>query len=74
MKNIFLLLFFSTGVLAQMPNDIVSKRIDASDLFSDYDIALIDSLLMDSKYKSPLYYSSEYLMEDVEKKMSQMFR
>ena len=40
----------------------------ASDLFSDYDIALIDSLLMDSKYKSPLYYSSKYLIDDVDKK------
>ena len=68
MKKILLLFFCSTSVFAQMPNDTVSKKIDALDLFSDYDIALIDSLLMDSKYKSPLYHSSEYLIEDVEEK------
>ena len=41
--------------------------MSSSDLFSDYDIVLIDSLLMDSKYKSPLYNTLQYRMDDVDK-------
>jgi membrane-bound lytic murein transglycosylase D len=68
MKKIFLFLLFTTNFFAQTTNDSIPKKITASDLFSDYDIALIDSLLMDSKYKSPLYNSTKYIIDDIDKK------
>ena len=43
MKQFLLILLCTSGFFAQTPVG----------LFSDYDIALIDSLLMDTKYKSP---------------------
>ena len=68
MKKILLLLLFTTSVFAQTPKDTISKKITQADLFSDYDIVLIDSLLMDSQYKSPLYETTTYIINDVEKK------
>ena len=67
MKKLFLLLF-TTTVFAQTSIDSIPRKITASDLFSDYDIALIDSLLQETKYKSPLYESSEYIIRDIDKK------
>lgn len=68
MKKLLILLFFTTSLFAQTVNDSIPKKITTEDIFSDYDIALIDSLLMDSKYKSPLYDTSEYIITDVDKK------
>lgn len=68
MKKIFLVLLFSTSVFAQAQNDSIPKKITQADLFSDYDIALIDSLLMNAKYKSPLYHSFTYIIDNAETK------
>ena len=68
MRKLLLLLFITTSVFAQTAIDSIPKKIKRADLLSDYDIVLIDSLLMDSKYKSPLYDTSEYLIKDIDKK------
>ena len=47
MKKLLLFLFFTTSVFAETPNDSIPKKMSTSDLFSDYDIVLIDSLLTD---------------------------
>ena len=68
MKKLLILLLFTTGVFAQSTNDSIPKKVTAADFFSDYDIVLIDSLLMDSQYKSPLYDTNKYFIEDIDKK------
>ena len=68
LKKIFLLLLFTASVFSQAPKNAIPKKITAADLFSDYDIALIDSLLMDTKYKSPLYETVTYIIQDAEEK------
>jgi membrane-bound lytic murein transglycosylase D len=68
LKKIFLLLLFTASVFSQAPKNAVPKKITPADLFSDYDIALIDSLLMDTKYKSPLYETATYIIQDAEEK------
>lgn len=68
MKKILLFLFFTTTFFAQEKTDTIPKKITQEDLFSDYDIVLIDSLLMDAKYKSPLYETSTYIIKDIDDK------
>ena len=68
MKKLLILLLFTTSVFAQSTNDSIPKKITATDLFSDYDIVLVDSLLMDSQYKSPLYDTNKYFIKDIDKK------
>ena len=68
MKKLFLFLLFTASVFAQIPEDAIAKKIAEVDLFSDYDIVLIDSLLMDTKYKSPLYETTIYIIKDAEEK------
>tara|TARA_B100000767_G_scaffold245889_1_gene245077 strand:- start:3830 stop:5317 length:1488 start_codon:yes stop_codon:yes gene_type:complete len=68
MRIFLLLLLFTPSIFSQKSLDTIPKKITAIDLFSDYDIALIDSLLMDIKYKSPLYDSSKYVIQDIDKK------
>jgi len=68
MRTFLFLLFFTSSFLAQTSFDSIPKKITTADLFSDYDIVLIDSLLMDSKYKSPLYDTSKYIIQDLDKK------
>jgi membrane-bound lytic murein transglycosylase D len=68
MKKLLLLFLLTTSVFSQTPKDTISKKITQADLFSDYDIALIDSLLMDTKYKSPLYETAIYIIKDAEEK------
>jgi membrane-bound lytic murein transglycosylase D len=68
MKKLLLLFLLSTSVFSQTPKDTIPKKITQADLFSDYDIALIDSLLMDTKYKSPLYEKATYLVKNAEEK------
>ena len=68
MKKIVLLLLFTVSIFGQSPKEFsVQKTIQAA-LFSDYDIALIDSLLLDTKYKSPLYETASYILQDAEEK------
>ena len=66
MKQFLLILLCTSGFFAQSPNTVFSKKITTTGLFSDYDIVLIDSLLMDTKYKSPLYEKSTYVINDIE--------
>jgi len=68
LKKIFLLLLFTASAFSQGPKNAILKKITLADLFSDYDIALIDSLLMDTKYKSPLYETATYIIQDAEDK------
>jgi membrane-bound lytic murein transglycosylase D len=68
LKKFLLLLLFTSSVFSQAPKNAISKKIIPADLFSDYDIALIDSLLMDTKYKSPLYETATYIIQDAEDK------
>ncbi len=42
------------------------KKVRAEDLFTDTDIALIDSLLIDAKFNSPLYDTLSYLIKDID--------
>jgi membrane-bound lytic murein transglycosylase D len=68
LKKFLLLLLVTSTIFSQAPKNAIPKKIIAADLFSDYDIALIDSLLMDTKYKSPLYETATYLIQDAEDK------
>ena len=68
MKKLLILLFFTTTIFTQTVNDSIQKSITESDLFSDYDIALIDSLLLDSRFKSPLYNSFNYNIDGINNK------
>tara|TARA_B100000795_G_scaffold49291_1_gene32371 strand:- start:2288 stop:3586 length:1299 start_codon:yes stop_codon:yes gene_type:complete len=68
LKKIVLLVLFTGSLFGQVPEELPGKEILQAALFSDYDIALIDSLLLETKYRSPLYETASYLIEDAEKK------
>jgi len=68
MKKFLILFLISSSIFAQIPTNTISKKISRTDLFTDYDIVLIDSLLMDTKYKSPLYDTSEYFIKNINDK------
>ena len=68
LKKIVLLVLFTGSIFGQVPEELPVKKIPKAALFSDYDIALIDSLLLETKYRSPLYETASYLIEDAEKK------
>jgi len=68
MKKFLILCFITSSIFAQIPTNTISKKISRTDLFTDYDIVLIDSLLMDTKYKSPLYDTSEYFIKNINDK------
>jgi membrane-bound lytic murein transglycosylase D len=68
LKKFLLLLLVTSTIFSQAPKNAIPKKITSADLFSDYDIALIDSLLMDTKYKSPLYETATYIIQDAEDK------
>ena len=68
LKKIVLLVLFTGSIFGQVPEELPVKKIPKVALFSDYDIALIDSLLLETKYRSPLYETASYLIEDAEKK------
>ncbi len=72
-KLLFLFLFISVGLCAQVTKDTISIATDSivvekNDLFSDLDIAMIDSLVLESKYNSPLYDTITYYMSNADKK------
>ena len=48
-----------------VPKDSI-KKISQGDLFSDGDIKLLDSLLLDAKFKSPLYDTDEYFIQNID--------
>ncbi|TVZ56224.1 membrane-bound lytic murein transglycosylase D [Lutibacter sp. Hel_I_33_5] len=78
MKKILPLLFFTLSFFAQEPKDsIVESIIDTvfiakdsikvtpiEELFSDKDLKLIDSLLVEEKFNSALIDTLEYLIDD----------
>jgi membrane-bound lytic murein transglycosylase D len=68
LKQFLLLLLFTSSVFSQIRKEATPKKITPVDLFSDYDMVLIDSLLMDTKYKSPLYETTTYFLKDAERK------
>lgn len=68
MKKIILLLLFAGPIFGQVPEELPEKKAVQAALFSDYDIALIDSLLLDTKYRSPLYKTRSYVVQDSEEK------
>lgn len=70
--NAFLLFLMTTVLVAQTQKDSIVvakdsiKEISQEDLFSDGDIKLIDSLLLDAKFKSPLYHTGEYFIKNID--------
>jgi membrane-bound lytic murein transglycosylase D len=68
LKKIILLLLFVGPIFGQVPEELPDKKAVQAALFSDYDIALIDSLLLDTKYRSPLYKTRSYVVQDSEEK------
>ena len=75
-KTIFLFFLLANFCLvAQGNKDTIAtvqfdsiKNIVEEDLFSDLDISLIDSLVLNTKYNSPLYDTNEYFIKDAETK------
>lgn len=70
-----LLLTMNFGLVAQIDTDTIAtvkidsiKNISEEDLFSDVDISLIDSLVLDTKYNSPLYDTNQYFIQDIDKR------
>ncbi len=77
MKKQFFLFFLLVNIclVAQNNKDTIAtvqydtiKNIVEEDLFSDVDISLIDSLVLDTKYNSPLYNTNQYFIEDIDAK------
>ena len=72
-KLLFLFLLISASLCSQVTQDSIpvatdSIQIEKNDLFSDLDIAMIDSLVLESKYNSPLYDTITYYMSNADKK------
>lgn len=72
-KILFLLLFLSINLFGQTEKDSIPIKMDSinipeNDLFSEVDLAMIDSLVLESKYNSPLYDTITYYMSNAERK------
>ena len=72
-KIFFLLLFLSINLFGQSEKDSIPIQADSinipeNDLFSEVDLAMIDSLVLESKYNSPLYDTITYYMSNAERK------
>ena len=72
-KILFLFLLITASLSAQVAKDSLEVATDSivveeKDLFSDLDIAMIDSLVLESKYNSPLYDTITYYMTNAERK------
>ena len=74
-KILLFFLFANLCIVAQSNKDTIAtiqfdsiKNLVEEDLFSDLDISLIDSLVLNTKYNSPLYDTNEYYIKDVESK------
>ena len=72
-KLLLLILFCTVGLFGQVEKDSISVEKDSmpiteDDLFSDVDLAMIDSLVLESKYNSPLYDTITYYMSNAERK------
>ena len=78
MKKFLLFFFFSTSIFSQVKKDsILNKKIDTifiakdsiktivkKELFTDNDLKIIDSLLVDEKFNSSLIDTLEYVIDD----------
>ena len=65
--------FLSLSLFSQVKKDSIPKKLDSitvsqNDLFSELDLAIIDSLVLESKYNSPLYDTISYYMSNAELK------
>ncbi len=69
MKKLCILLLVAAQLLAQTdkPPKMITQQLTASDFFSDTDIVLIDSLLLHTKYQSPLYDTVQYVLKETPK-------
>lgn len=72
-KLLILLLFSTISLSAQIAKDSLdiatdSIAIEENDLFSDLDLSMIDSLVLESKYNSPLYDTITYYMSNAHMK------
>jgi len=67
MKKVFIVfLIISTSFSAQTKNDSI-PNLDTEILFSEMDLTRIDSLLMNDRFRSPLYDTAQYIIKDFEK-------
>ena len=67
MKKLFVFIFLTVNILSQ--NTSSKKREKFEDnLYLDYDIVLIDSLLLKSEQQSPLYDTFNYYLKNVTNK------
>ena len=67
MKELFVFIFLTVNILSQ--NTSSKKREKFEDnLYLDYDIVLIDSLLLKSEQQSPLYDTFNYYLENITNK------
>jgi membrane-bound lytic murein transglycosylase D len=64
MKKLFVFILFTTHLFSQNTSSLKKAKIK-DNLFLDYDIALIDSLLLQSEQQSPLYDTSSYFIKNV---------
>ena len=84
MRNLLILLFFTTSIFAQQPVDSILmpekslqiirdstliatdtiKIKQQEDLYSDADLKIIDSLLIEEKFNSSLFDSIQYVIND----------
>ena len=67
MKKLFVFILFTQSIFSQNTSTLKKENIE-DNLFLDYDIALIDSLLVASEKQSPLYDTSSYFIENPLKK------
>ena len=71
-KITFLLLFLSIGLLAQTKKDSISNDTLNNKLkkgfFSDKDLSLIDSLVVETQYRSPLTSNINYVIKGLQAK------
>ena len=72
-KLFFPFLWISASLFAQVEKDSIQVVVDPvvveeNNLFSDFDLAAIDSLVLESKYNSPLYDTISYYMGNVVQK------
>ena len=71
-KFSFLIFFLSVGLLAQTKKDsIVNDTLNNNfkkGFFSDKDLSLIDSLVVETQYKSPLTSNINYVLKDLKAK------
>ena len=71
-KVTFLILFLSIGLLAQTQKDSISNDTLRSNFkkgfFSDKDLSLIDSLVVETQYRSPLTSNINYVIKGLKAK------